>query len=85
MPRPSSDPRSFQPKPPGFLNAALHWAQGTEGAFDPCLGRAVSLWDFENRIRPPDAEMFHRFARRGLFKALELGTSQGQGRGGVPR
>lgn len=73
-----SGPQLVSAETSGVLNAALNWAQGTEGAFDPCIGQAVSLWDFENRNQPPEAQKVDRFARRGLFKALEVGTSQGQ-------
>ena len=73
-----SGPQFVSAETAGVLNGALHWAQGTDGVFDPCIGQAVSLWDFENRTRPPDVQKVDRFARRGLFKALEVGTSQGK-------
>ncbi len=82
--RPSPALRTFQLKRPAVLRSALRWADATEGAFDPCLGRAVALWDVGNRTQPPEAEEVHRFARRGLFRSLELGESRGQRRGGLP-
>lgn len=60
------------------LKAALAWAGATEGAFDPCLGKAVALWDVGHRHEPPNGSEVHRFARRGLYKALELDWSKGQ-------
>ena len=73
-----SGPQNVSSETSGVLRSALRWAEVTDGAFDPCLGRAVALWDVGNRTRPPDSEAVHRFARRGLFKSLELGESGGQ-------
>ncbi len=61
------------------LEEALRWAHATGGRFDPCLARATGLWDVTHRDRPPDAIETRRFARRGLFRALEL-----ERRGGEP-
>jgi thiamine biosynthesis lipoprotein len=58
------------------LEAALDWAQATDGLFDPCLGRAVELWDVSNRSAPPPGDAVSRFARRRLYASLDLdGTS----------
>ena len=73
-----SSPQNVSAETSGVLRSALRWAEVTDGAFDPCLGRAVALWDVGNRNRPPGAQEVHRFAQRGLFKALELGKSQGR-------
>lgn len=54
------------------LAAAIRWAEATNGAFDPCLGDAVELWDVEHRRRPPSAGETKRWAGRRLFGALEL-------------
>lgn len=72
-----SSPQVVSAETSGVLQSSLRWADASEGAFDPCLGRAVELWDVGNRNQPPGVQDVHRFARRGLFKALELGTSQG--------
>jgi len=71
-------PQNVSAETSGVLRSALQWADVTDGAFDPCLAQVVALWDVGNRSRPPDTEAVHRFARRGLFKSLELGKSQGQ-------
>jgi len=73
-----SEPQDVSAETSSVLQSSLRWAEMTEGAFDPCLGRAVALWDFGNRTQPPGTGEVHRFAQRGLFKALELGTSQGR-------
>ncbi len=74
----SSAPQAVSSETSEVLQAALRWADVTGGAFDPCLGRAVALWDFHNRTRPPEVEDIRKYARRGLYQALELGRSQGK-------
>ena len=54
------------------LAAALRWADASDGAFDPCLGRAVALWDVGHRHAPPPEADIRRFAGRRLYRALEL-------------
>jgi len=73
-----SAPQNVSAETSGVLRASLRWADVTEGAFDPCLGQVVALWDVGNRDQPPGDQDVHRFAERGLFKALELGKSQGR-------
>jgi len=73
-----SAPQIVSAETSSVLQSALNWADMTEGAFDPCLGQAVELWDLGNRTQPPKANDVHRFAQRGLFKALELGKSGGR-------
>ncbi len=51
---------------------ALHWADCTDGAFDPCLGEASELWDVRHRHEPPPSREVRRFAGRGLYRQLEL-------------
>jgi len=54
------------------LSAALAWAQRTDGAFDPALGRVIRLWDVENRTEPPTERAVVRLADRHLFRALDV-------------
>ncbi|UCF19595.1 MAG: FAD:protein FMN transferase [Gemmatimonadota bacterium] len=54
------------------LQEALRWAHASEGAFDPCLGRALELWDVGNRRVPPPAAEIERIAGRRLYADLEL-------------
>jgi len=72
-----SAPQAVSAETSGVLASALRWADASSGAFDPCLARAVELWDVGNRTQPPASSEAHRFAQRGLFKALELGRSAG--------
>jgi thiamine biosynthesis lipoprotein len=60
------------------LAAALRWAEATDGAFDPCLGRAVGLWDVTHRKTPPPAPRVQALAGRRLYRALELDAWQGR-------
>ncbi len=61
------------------LDSALAFARATDGYFDPCLGRLVSLWGFHDRRYPgsiPAAgEMKSRFAPR--YGRLEQGAARG--------
>ncbi len=54
------------------LRESWRWAEATSGTFDPCLGRAVELWDVGHRHRPPPMQDVHRYAGRGLYRALEV-------------
>jgi thiamine biosynthesis lipoprotein len=60
------------------LEEALRWAIGTDGAFDPCLGRATALWDVGNRTIPPPEHLVHDLAGRRLFRHLVLDQWRGQ-------
>ena len=60
------------------LAEALRWADFTDGAFDPCLGRAVELWDVAHRKTPPPAPRVRALAGRRLYRALELEEWRGQ-------
>jgi len=73
-----STPQDVSAETSGVLRASLHWAEVTEGTFDPCLEHAVTLWDVGNRTQPPSAQEVHRYARRSPFRALELGVSRGR-------
>ncbi len=56
------------------IEEGLRWAESSDGAFDPCLGRAVSLWDVARRREPPKAHQVRRLAGRQLYRALDLDT-----------
>jgi thiamine biosynthesis lipoprotein len=59
------------------LAESRRWAEASQGVFDPCLGRAIGLWDVGNRHQPPPPAEVHRFAGRQLFRSLEIGRSRG--------
>ena len=54
-----ADPGSWQDLPADFaavIDRALHWAQESDGAFDPTVGRLTDLWGFGpagERAEPP--------------------------------
>ncbi len=50
---------------------ALRWAAGTEGAFDPAVGRLVELWAVNTRHEPPPADAVTPLAHRRLFESIE--------------
>jgi FAD:protein FMN transferase len=63
---------SVAPETRTVLLAALHWAERSGGAFDPCLARAVALWDVTQRSVPPPADELQRLAGRQLYRGLDL-------------
>lgn len=60
------------------VERALRWADASSGAFDPCLGEAVALWDVDHRHAPPPEREVEPFAGGSLYRHLELGRSGGQ-------
>jgi thiamine biosynthesis lipoprotein len=60
------------------LGESLLWAEASGGTFDPCLGKAVALWDVGHRQAPPAAGQVKKLAGRDLYQALEVGTWRGE-------
>jgi thiamine biosynthesis lipoprotein len=60
------------------LRAALRWAECTNGAFDPCLGAAIGLWDVEHRHEPPPPDAVRRVAGRQFYRTLDVDRWQGR-------
>jgi FAD:protein FMN transferase len=59
------------------VREALHWAAVPGSRFDPCLGRAVALWDVTRRTEPPPAAEVRRLAGRDLFRGVRLTAGAG--------
>lgn len=59
------------------IEAALGWAIASDGAFDPCIGKAIEIWDVEHRHVPPPAAQVVRLAGRGLYRGLGMDTWRG--------
>ncbi len=59
------------------LMEAIGWAEATDGAFDPCLGRAIEAWDVANRQEPPSPGAFTRLAGRRLYRGLDVDARMG--------
>ena len=59
------------------LAASLAWAERTDGAFDPALGRAMALWDVEHRQAPPPEATVARLAGRRPYRGLDFSTWRG--------
>lgn len=74
----AAGPVAVTPETALVLEEALRWADGSEGAFDPCLGRVLALWDVGGRRVPPPADQVVRFAGRGLYRFMEVGSRAGE-------
>ncbi len=60
------------------LEEALRWAAACDGAFDPCLGKAVVLWDVGRRREPPARQDVLALSGRRLYRALEIDRWRGE-------
>lgn len=58
------------------LRRALTWARASDGAFDPCLGRAVEAWDVGHRRVPLDPAERAALALPRLWASLEVDTGR---------
>ncbi|HET7040246.1 MAG TPA: FAD:protein FMN transferase [Gemmatimonadales bacterium] len=68
---------AVSPETATVLSAALGWAGRTDGAFDPALGRLITLWDVEHRHAPPPDAAVRRLAGRSLYRGLDLDRWRG--------
>lgn len=66
------------PDTAAVIAAALGWAEASGGGFDPCLVRAIELWDVGNRTDPPPPGAFARLAGRRLHRHVDLDRWSGQ-------
>jgi thiamine biosynthesis lipoprotein len=57
--------------------AALGWAGASDGAFDPCVGRVIEVWDVEHRHAPPPKSAYTRLAGRQFYHGLDMDTWRG--------
>lgn len=71
-------PQTISRETAGVLLESRRWAQASSGAFDPCLARAVSLWNVGHRHQPPTPGEVHRYAGRSLYQALEVDHFEGR-------
>ena len=60
------------------LEEGIRWAEASDGVFDPCIGKAVELWDVANRREPPPAGEVRQLARHGLYRSLILDAWRGE-------
>jgi len=74
----SAGPVAISAETAEVLDEALRWAEASEGAFDPCLAKALVLWDVGRRQSPPPTEAVRVLSGRELYKALELGSRAGE-------
>lgn len=62
----------------GVIRESLLWAESSDGAFDPCLGKISKVWGIGERTTPPLAEQVHRYAGRNLYRELDLDSWRGR-------
>jgi thiamine biosynthesis lipoprotein len=55
------------------LKESLSWAADSNGIFDPCLGRAIRLWDVSHRHEPPADAETSPLANRRLYRFMDIG------------
>ena len=67
-----AEPVSISPDTAAVLEEAIAWADASDGTFDPCLARAVMLWDVTHRHEPPPRPEVRRLANRKLFRTMEV-------------
>ena len=59
------------------IEQALGWAEASDGAFDPCMGKALEIWDVGHRRVPPALQRIRPLAGRKLFRGLDLSSWRG--------
>jgi len=59
------------------LEEALRWADASDGAFDPCIGMALELWDVMHRQAPPPEQRVRTLAGRRLYRGMDVSHWQG--------
>jgi thiamine biosynthesis lipoprotein len=60
------------------IEESLVWAHASDGAFDPCLGKAMGLWDVTTRRVPPPRDQVRRLAGRALYTSLDVSDVRGR-------
>lgn len=73
----ATGPVRVAPETAAVLAEALHWAEASEGVFDPCIGKATALWDIPHRHRPPATAALRPLAGRYLYKRLDVDRWRG--------
>lgn len=76
--RASRGPVAVSTETMDVLSESLRWAADSCGEFDPCLGRAIRLWDIGHRHEPPAGAEVARVANRQLYRSLELSQYHGE-------
>lgn len=65
---------AVSPETARVIAHALSWAEASDGAFDPALGRVSELWDVSHRTSPPPPESLVRLAGRRLYQGVDVAT-----------
>ncbi len=72
------DPVSVSRETARVVLEALRWAEASEGAFDPSIGRAVALWNVGERVVPPAADEVDALAGRHLYRGVSVDRWRGR-------
>ncbi|MCC6928512.1 MAG: FAD:protein FMN transferase [Gemmatimonadaceae bacterium] len=59
------------------IESAIRWAQASDGAFDPAIGRVSELWDVQHRHEPPPDASVRQLAARHFYRHVQLGHEAG--------
>lgn len=59
------------------VEAALRWADVTDGAYDPGMSRVSEIWDVANRTTPPAREAYQRLAGRRFYRHVGVDRFRG--------
>jgi thiamine biosynthesis lipoprotein len=70
--RAASEPVGISQATASVLQAGLLWAESSDGAFDPCLGKVSEVWSIGSRTTPPQPDQVHQYAGRNLYRTLDV-------------
>lgn len=59
------------------IEQALRWAEASDGAFDPCMGKALEIWDVGHRRVPPAERQIRPLAGKRLYRGVDLSVWRG--------
>jgi FAD:protein FMN transferase len=73
-----SEPVPVSAETAGVVREALRWAEASDGAFDPSIGRAVALWNVGHRATPPTSDEVRALANRALYRTVVVDRWRGR-------
>ncbi|MFC1640083.1 FAD:protein FMN transferase [Gemmatimonadota bacterium] len=76
--RAAAEPVGISQATANVVQAGLLWAESSDGAFDPCLGKVSEIWSIGSRTTPPRAEQVHQYASRNLYRTLDIDSWNGR-------
>lgn len=70
-------PVAIAPSTHAVIESALRWANASDGAFDPAIGRVTELWDVQHAHAPPPEPAVRALAARHFYRHVQLGMEHG--------